>query len=46
MKRVSRLVLGLTGIAVMWLLITFSMYLQHEKSGDEGGKRLNRRVME
>ena len=36
MKRMSRLVLGLTGIAVIWLLITFSMYIQHEKSGDEG----------
>jgi hypothetical protein len=31
MSRVSRLVLGLTGIAVVWLLITFYMYLQHEK---------------
>lgn len=31
MSRVSRLVLGLSGIAVVWLLITFYMYLQHEK---------------
>lgn len=35
MNRVGRLVLGFTGIAVVWLLITFSMYLQHEKVADE-----------
>jgi len=38
----KRKIIGLTGIAVIWLLITFYMYLQHEKADKkpETGERL------